>query len=74
MQIDREALNKLQTLNDRQLKMLIQKLVAQSGLNPAEFNIDPQSIDSIRLALRTATDEDLQKIADQYEANRKQRG
>lgn len=74
MQIDREALNKLQTLNDRQLKMLIQKLVVQSGLNPAEFNIDPQSIDSIRLALRTATDEDLQKIADQYEANRKQRG
>ena len=74
MQIDREALNKLQTLNDRQLKMLIQKLVAQSGLNPAEFNIDPQSIDSIRLALRTATDQDLQKIADQYEANRKQRG
>lgn len=74
MQIDREALNKLQTLNDRQLKMLIQKLVVQSGLNPSDFNIDPQSIDSIRLALRTATDEDLKKIADQYEANRKQRG
>lgn len=74
MQIDREALNKLQALNDRQLQMLIRKLVAQSGLNPADFNIDPQSIDSIRNALRTATDEDLQRIADQYEANRKQRG
>lgn len=74
MQIDREALNKLQTLNDRQLKTLIQKLVVQSGLNPADFHIDPQSIDSIRLALRTATDEDLQRIAEQYEANRKQRG
>ena len=74
MQIDRESLNKLQSLNDRQLKMLIQKLVVQSGLNPADFNIDPQSIDSIRLALRTATDEDLKKIAEQYEASRKQRG
>ena len=74
MQIDREALSKLQTLNDRQLKLLIQKLVVQSGLNPADFNIDLQSIDSVRMALRTATDDDLKKIAEQYEANRKQRG
>lgn len=73
MQIDREALAKVQALNDRQLKMLIQKLVAQSGIDPSEFNIDPQSIESIRYALRTATDEDLQKIAEQYEANRNKR-
>ena len=74
MQIDREALAKIQNLNDRQLMLLIQRLVAQSGIDPAQFNLDPKSVDSIRHALRTATDEDLKKIAEQYEANRKKRG
>ncbi len=74
MQIDREALDKLLTLNDRQLKMIITKLAAESGIDPADFNIDPKSIESIRNALSSASDEDLKKIAEQYEANRKQRG
>jgi len=74
MQLDREALAKVQALNDNQLKTLIQTLVAQSGIDPSEFHIDPQSIESIRYALRTATDEDLQRIAEQYEANRNKRG
>lgn len=74
MQLDREALNKLLTLNDRQLKLIIQRLAAESGIDPAEFNIDPKSIESIRAALSTASDEDLRRIAEQYEANRKKRG
>ena len=73
MQIDREALEKIQNLNDRQLKLLIGRLAAESGIDPAQFNIDPKSIESIRHALRTATDEDLRRIAEQYEANRNQR-
>lgn len=73
MQIDREALEKLRNLNDRQLKSIISKLAAESGIDPAQFNIDPQSVQSIRNALNTATDEDLKKIAEQYEANRKGR-
>ena len=73
MQIDREALTRVQALNDRQLKLLIQKLITQSGMDPSEFHIDPQSVESIRRALRTATDEDLKKIAEQYEAARRQR-
>ena len=74
MQLDRDALNKLLTLNDRQLKAIIQRLAAESGINPADFNIDPQSIESIRSALSSASDEDLKRIAAQYEANRKKRG
>ena len=74
MQLDREALNKLLTLNDRQLKLIIQRLAAEGGIDPAEFNIDPKSIESIRAALSTASDEDLRRIAEQYEANRKKRG
>ncbi|MBQ9086354.1 MAG: hypothetical protein IJY47_04115 [Clostridia bacterium] len=74
MQIDRSALEKLLTLNDRQLKAIIQKLVAESGIDPKDFHIDPGSIESIRSALRTASDEDLKRVAEQYEANRRKRG
>lgn len=73
MQIDREALAKIQNLNDRQLKLLIQRLASQSGIDPSEFRIDPNSVESIRHALRTATDEDLKRIAEQYEASRNQK-
>ena len=71
MQIDREALNKLLTLNDRQLKLVITKLAADSGIDPAEFNINTRDIESIRNALTSATDSDLARIAEMYEKNRK---
>jgi len=71
MQINRENLDKLLSMNDRQLKMIIQHLAAQSGIDPAEFNIDTGSIESIRKALSGATDEDLKRIAEQYEKNKK---
>ena len=74
MQIDRQALEKLLSMNDRQLSAVIQRLAAQSGINPADFNMDPKSIESIRTALGSATDEDLKRIAEQYEANRKKGG
>ncbi len=74
MQIDRQALEKLLSMNDRQLKNVINRLATQSGIDPADFNIDPKSIESIRHALRTADDEDLRRVAEQYEANRKKRG
>ena len=74
MQIDREAIDKLLTLNDRQLKTIIQRLANDSGIDPAQFNIDPQSIASIRSALTNASDDDLRAIAEQYEANQKGRG
>ena len=74
MQIDRKALDQLLSMNDRQLKAVIQRLAKNSGIDPAEFHSDPQSIDSIRRALSTASDEDLRRIAEQYEANQKKRG
>ena len=71
MQINRENLDKLLSMNDRQLKMMIQHLVAQSGINPSEFNIDTNSIESIRRVLGSASDDDLRRIAEQYESNKK---
>ena len=69
MQINRESLDKLLSLNDFQLKLMINKLATQGGIDPAEFNIDTGSIESIRRVLSSATDADLERIAAQYAAN-----
>lgn len=69
MEINRENLNRLLSLNDRQLKMMITRIAAQSGIDPAQFNINTESVQSIRQALSSATDEDLRRIAEQYERN-----
>ena len=71
MQIDRASLEKLLTLNDRQLKLVINKLASDSGIDPASFNIDPKDIQSIRTALSTASDADLKRIAEIYEQKQK---
>ena len=71
MQINRENLEKLLSLNDRQLKMIVQRLAAQSGIDTKALNIDTGSIESIRRALSSATDADLTRIAEQYERNKK---
>ena len=71
MEINRDAIDKLLGLNDRQLKSIIQSLAKESGIDPAEFNIDTNSITSIRGALENATDDELRQIADMYEANKK---
>ena len=74
MQIDRKALEGLLTLNDKQLMMIINRLVTQSGIDPSQFNIDPKDIASIRTALSSATDEQLDDIVKQYEVNKQTRG
>lgn len=66
MQINRDGLNRLLKMNDVQLKMIISRLVAESGIDPAQFNIDPSSIESIRRVLSSATDADIERIAEQY--------
>ncbi len=73
MEINRDSINRLLSLNDRQLKGIIQNLAKESGINPAEFNIDTDSIESIRRALSAASDDDLKKVAEQYEANKRGR-
>ncbi len=73
MEINRDSINKLLNLNDRQLKGIIQNLARESGIDPAEFNIDTESIESIRRALSAASDDDLKKVAEQYEANKRGR-
>ena len=71
MEIKRENVDKLLSLNDWQLKMIIQKIATESGIDPSQYNIDTNSIESIRRALSSASDEDLKQIAEQYEQNQK---
>lgn len=70
MQIDRASLEKLLQLNDRRLQAIITQLAAQSGIDPNEFNINLSDVQSIRTALAGATDDDLKRIVEQYEANK----
>lgn len=71
MQINRENLDRLLSLNDRQLKIMVQRIAAQSGIDPKELNIDTGSIESIRNVLSSATDSDLSRIAEQFEKSKK---
>ena len=74
MQIDRESIQKLLTLNDFQLKMVLGKIAKESGIDPAAFNINTNDIASIRKALSMATDADLKKVTEIYENYKKSRG
>ena len=73
MEINRDSINRLLSLNDRQLKAIIQNLARDSGIDPTDFNIDTDSIVSIRSALSGASDDDLRRIAQQYEAAKQRR-
>jgi hypothetical protein len=73
MEIKRENIDKLLSLSDWQLKMIIQKIANESGIDPSQFNIDTSSIESIRRALSTASDEELKAVAEQYERNQQKK-
>jgi hypothetical protein len=53
---------------------IIKGLAADSGIDPASLNINVNDISSLRSAISSATDEDLKKVAEQYEANKRARG
>lgn len=73
MQIDRASLDKLLAMNDLQLKMVIHKLIRESGIDPAQFNINPSDLASVRQALGSVSDRELEQIVAQFEQTRKQR-
>lgn len=74
MQIDRNALEGLLSLNDRQLLTVINRLASESGIDPSQFNIDVSSVASIRQTISGASDEELKSIVDQFEAGKNPRG
>ncbi len=73
MNLDRNSLNRLLSLNDLQLKAVMEKLARDSGLDLSEFNISPADIGSVRTALSGASDSDIEKIAEQLKGKKKER-
>lgn len=76
MQIDRKMLDRLLTMNDAQLREVIETIAAEAGIAPGVLGLDPKNIQSIRGALGSATDADLKQINaiyDTYKQNRRGR-
>ena len=71
MQLDRNAINRLLSMSDSQLKFIITKLAVDNGLDLATFNITSTDIGSIRRALESATDADLALATEQLMRGKK---
>ncbi len=73
MQIDQNMLKRLLAMDDRQLGQVIGQIASESGIDPSLLNIDPNSIGSIRAALGSATDADLEQLNTIYQSYRQNR-
>jgi hypothetical protein len=71
MQIDERMLKRLLAMNDEQLGQMIQKIATETGIDPAQLGINPQSIESVRSALGSIGDEELEGINRLYEDYRR---
>jgi hypothetical protein len=71
MQIDERMLKRLLAMNDEQLGLMIQKIAAESGIDPAQLGINPQSIESVRAALGSIGEDELAGINRLYEDYRR---
>ncbi len=74
MTLDRNAVEKLLALNDRQLTIVIKKLTAEAGIDPSLIQITPSNIQALRAALSMATDEDLKRANEQLAKMQKDGG
>ena len=70
MQLDRKSLNRLLALNDRQLQAIIEKLASEYGLDLSRFQVRPGDIESLRNAIRNASDSDLLELGKQLQNGR----
>ena len=73
MQIDERMLKKLLAMNDEQLGQMIQKIAAETGIDPAQLGINSESIESVRSALGSIGEDELEGINRLYEDYRRNR-
>ena len=74
MQLDKRMLDKLLAMNDEQLAEVIRQIAAETGIDPSALGLSPENIQSLRLALSMASNEDLQNlnmIYNDYKQNRR---
>ncbi len=63
MKIDREMLRRILTLDDSQLKFIISRIAAQTGVDISGFDMSPAALAKLRLAVESADDAELEKLA-----------
>ncbi len=63
MKLDRKALERLSGMSDAQLRAVVEKLVRDYHLDLSALNLSTNDMESLRRALRTATDEELLTLA-----------
>lgn len=74
MTLDRNAVEKLLALNDKQLMLVIKKLTAEAGIDPSLIQFTPANVQALRTALSMATDEDLARAGEQLARMKKNGG
>ena len=72
MQLDKNTLNMLLAMNDRQLVNVIKAISEKSGLDLSSFNITSNDVQSIRRALENANDEDIKRAQESLNKLKKQ--
>ena len=70
MQLDRKSLNRLLSLNDRQLQAIVEKLASEYGLDLSRFQIRPGDMEGLRNAIKNASDSDLLELGKQMKNGR----
>ncbi|MBO5702226.1 MAG: DUF1127 domain-containing protein [Clostridia bacterium] len=71
MEFDRNALSRLLSLNDTQLKFLVNRFASEYGLNLASYNVTEGDIKSVRRALANLSDEQLRDIGSKISGGRR---
>lgn len=71
MQLNQHMLNRLLAMNDERLQQAIRQIAAESGLDLSQIGITPNDIQALRQALQGATDDDLRRYGQIYDAYQK---
>jgi len=73
MNIDKNLLNTLASLDDASLSSAIKMIAASGGIGQGALSFDKSSLDALRSALRGATDSDIaaiKKLFDEYKGTK----
>lgn len=64
MNLDKNSINMLLSLDDARLSVVIRQLASSAGISPNSINLGPNELSNIRQALSMATDGDLSHAAE----------
>ena len=71
MEFDRNALSRLLSLNDTQLKFLVNRFAGEYGLDLASYNVTEGDIKSVRRALANLSDEQLRDLGEKISGGKR---